>query len=327
MSAADMLEDGFPHGTREGYEKGCRGSHCPAVADGHLSCAQARTRYQSDYAYKKRVDAGMTPAQLAEVDEREAAEQRARLAAARANREAVRSAPEPEPVNEPSDDHEPVVDDGIALEKHGTTSGYHAGCRLKEMCPGVESVGRSCTDAATEYQRQYAARKRAEKEGRERAVEPVKVPVPSEAAEPKIARDESAEPPYVVALRGELAVASKRAENAVNDVAVLEGKLDDALARNRELTDRVASLELELDVAKSANRKAAAVEQETTTEVDWPAAAEKSMEALDRMASSFSLMRVGEGVIVNVDGEAPSQVHFAFGEDGALSGVSVQSGK
>lgn len=308
MSAADRLEDGFPHGTREGYDQGCRGSHCPAVDDGFLSCAQARTRYQSDYAYRKRVDAGLAPAELAEVDEREAAEQRAKLAAARANR--VASAPEPEPVEvvaaEPVD--EPVEVPAIADERHGTTSGYSAGCRLKERCPGVALVGKSCTQAVTEYQREVKRRRAAEKG----ATAPVEEPTVEKPAEP------AGDAPALLAVRDQLAKSEAR-------VAELEGVLSDREQVNAaqakliaELTDRVASLELELDVAKSAARTTAAVERR-----QWePVLIEQPSGSRFRFARDTD-----GGVVVDVEGQQPGFVRFEVDEAGTLTGVAVQSGK
>ena len=69
MSTADMLEDTFPHGTMKGYRQGCKTGHCPAP----ITCSQVRTRYASDYGFRKRVDAGWTVAELAAWDAEQAA--------------------------------------------------------------------------------------------------------------------------------------------------------------------------------------------------------------------------------------------------------------
>lgn len=330
VSAADRLEDGFPHGTREGYDQGCRGSHCPAVDDGFLSCAQARTRYQSDYAYRKRTDAGLSPAQLAEVDEREAAEQRARLAAARANR--VASAPEPEP-DAPVD--EPVEAPAIADERHGTTSGYSAGCRLKERCPGVALVGKSCTQAATEYQRDVKRRRR-EALDQARAATQVRGKTPdllADRSEPRSflplrAEDQPdagapSEPPYVVALRGDLALEKKRADEAEELVIQWADKFEDRQKRVAELTDRVAALELELDVAKAATPMKV-VGSSLEVEQVGPMRLIPSAP----VPSRFRFARDTDGgVVVDVEGQQPGFVRFEVDEAGTLTGVAVQSGK
>lgn len=336
MSAADRLEDGFPHGTREGYDQGCRGSHCPAVDDGFLSCAQARTRYQSDYAYRKRTDAGLSPAQLAEVDEREAAEQRARLAAARANR--VASAPEPELVaDEPVevDAAEAVEVPAIADERHGTTSGYSAGCRLKERCPGVALVGKSCTQAATEYQRAVKRRRR-EALDQARAATQVHEKTPALLAErseprsflPPRAEDQPeavapSEPPYVVALRGDLALEKKRADEAEELVIQWADKFEDRQKRIAELTDRVASLELELDVAKAAGPL-----KVVGSSVDVEQVGPMRLIPIAPAPSRFRFARDEHGgVVVDVEGQQPGFVRFEVDEAGTLTGVAVQSGK
>lgn len=330
MSAADRLEDGFPHGTREGYDQGCRGSRCPATEDGWLSCAQARTRYQSDYAYRKRVDAGMTPAQLAEFDEREAAEQRAQLAAARARRDGVASAPAPESV-EPREVVPAVSAEeaaaiasaersGVAYERHGTPSGYSAGCRAKEACPGIQRVGKSCTDAVVEYQRELKARRRA-------AEAPAQV---VQAAPAETVAEQVAQPSErVVELREQLAAETARADAAERDLAeaekeaaLLDQKHRDAAAQCAVLTDRVASLEMELDVAKASALKVVA----SATGVDHRAPVR--LQPLVAAPSRFRFARdeLG-GVVVDVEGSEPGFVRFEVDEAGTLTGVAVQAGK
>ena len=81
MSALDLLDDTFPHGTVEGHARGCRGAVCPGKALFGWSCAEAWVRYRGDWCYRKRVDAGMGAAEIAAV----AAEE------ARINAEAVRA--------------------------------------------------------------------------------------------------------------------------------------------------------------------------------------------------------------------------------------------
>lgn len=68
MSTMDLFEDGFPHSTREGYEAGCRGSACLGKLENGFSCSEAAVRYAGDYGYRKRVEAGMTPAEIADAD-------------------------------------------------------------------------------------------------------------------------------------------------------------------------------------------------------------------------------------------------------------------
>lgn len=66
MSSADLLEDGFPHGTRQGFEKGCRGGVCPAGVEHGLSCRRANMLAAGDYRYQKLTRAGATPAAIAD---------------------------------------------------------------------------------------------------------------------------------------------------------------------------------------------------------------------------------------------------------------------
>lgn len=57
----DILSD-IPHGTVDGYRAGCHGSAASCGAD--VSCAVAFTRYQGDWGFRKRVDAGESPASI-----------------------------------------------------------------------------------------------------------------------------------------------------------------------------------------------------------------------------------------------------------------------
>ena len=60
---ADILSDpAHPHGTPEGFAKGCRGSHCPAP----MSCRDVHSRYQGDYGFRKAYDAGTAPEKIAQ---------------------------------------------------------------------------------------------------------------------------------------------------------------------------------------------------------------------------------------------------------------------
>lgn len=351
MSAADRLEDGFPHGTREGYEQGCRGSRCPATEEGWLSCAQARTRYQSDYAYRKRVDAGLSPAQLAEVDEREAAEQRAQLAAARARREGapapVVSLPAPVPAPAPV-----AAEEVPRIRKHGTYNGYNQGCRDEDACPSKVAGGISCVDARREYKRGLreragaslgaVAKAVAEKPttptlgvSRVEAVAVEQAEISSELPAAETLREQLAEATALTeeaerdfaeavkqaaVLETDLAAQMTRADRAEKDVAVLELKLTDALARNASLTDRVATLAMELDVAKAANATAAAVERRHEEPM--------LLQPLAQAPSRFRFARDEQGgVVVDVEGSEPGFVRFEVDEAGTLTGVAVQSGK
>lgn len=65
MSSADLWEDGYPHGTVEGFLGGCRGGSCPAGVEHGLSCKRAKLLSNGDYRYKRLVSEGKTPAEIA----------------------------------------------------------------------------------------------------------------------------------------------------------------------------------------------------------------------------------------------------------------------
>lgn len=171
MSSMDLFEDGFPHSTPAGYEAGCRGSHCPGKDEHGFSCSEAHVRYAGDYGYRRRVDAGEGPAEIAQgdaeerakpvalkqklversaaLDERDAEGQRL-VAAAVAVAESERA--ERQRLVEPRE--KPPI-------KHGTPSGYQRGCRDGLTFPKGEDGKTSCLEAYRAYQRDYAARRRA----------------------------------------------------------------------------------------------------------------------------------------------------------------------
>jgi cytochrome c551/c552 len=61
LERLDAIQD---HGTKKGYEAGCRGSHCPGRDVVGMSCSQASIRYAGDMGYRRRVDAGVSAEQI-----------------------------------------------------------------------------------------------------------------------------------------------------------------------------------------------------------------------------------------------------------------------
>ena len=195
MTALDMLDDSFPHGTMNGYRQGCKTGHCTAP----ITCSTVRTRYVSDWAFRKRVDAGWTAAQIQEADaaEAEAAKVAARAerrrdrekAAAKARRRAM---PARTGRGRPWTDEDVAelrrltaacvsdVDIAAQLDRskdaihtkrndlglkrpdrektipHGTYAGYAGGCGKSPDCPSTPT----CHEAAVVYWRDAAEKKR-----------------------------------------------------------------------------------------------------------------------------------------------------------------------
>lgn len=168
MSASDILFDAsLPHGTKEGYAVGCRGSHCPGVEWFGISCERAHMRYSSDYNYRKRIDAGMPAADIAAADAIDVEEARAREAAekvvtdrhgnVRLKKPTVFFAASRSPIAEPVERRRPGRPAGHRKPLvHGTRAGYRRGCR--DDCPGGES-GMTCRQANAAEQRASWARK------------------------------------------------------------------------------------------------------------------------------------------------------------------------
>jgi hypothetical protein len=168
VSGLDLFEEGFPHSTREGYDRGCRGHACPGLLENGFSCADANVRHHGDYAYLKRVEAGLSPAEIAAADRADRAAVRTRKPT-KVTVEPVPPVPvEPKPVPQQKVEPVPAKPWRTTATKpgpkskpvpHGTQAGYQRGCR--ENCPGDPETGKTCRTAATEYQREYKARRAA----------------------------------------------------------------------------------------------------------------------------------------------------------------------
>ena len=70
----NVHDAGFPHGTVAGYRAGCTGSQCGAP----VACRDVYTRYQGDWGFKRKVDAGVPVAEIFAAEEAEREAQRAR---------------------------------------------------------------------------------------------------------------------------------------------------------------------------------------------------------------------------------------------------------
>lgn len=84
MSAFDLLDDSFPHGSVEGYRAGCRGAVCP----GAMACRDVYTRSVGDFGFAKKLAAGV-PLEVILEEERAAA--RAAIESDKAARAAERA--------------------------------------------------------------------------------------------------------------------------------------------------------------------------------------------------------------------------------------------
>lgn len=358
------------HGTKEGYDLGCRGSHCVGRDRLGQSCEAAKIRYARDMSYRRRVDAGMSAEAIAAEDALDEDHQVTKIVPQKevhpASTTSFSDSEEPlddpvddevveqlgDPGDEPDDqvddvvaDVEPEVpssslgipetDDGIAYEKHGTTAGYSAGCRRKNECPGVTRVGKSCTQAVADYQRDLNDRKKAA--------------AAALAGEPQEAVLERAQEVRVESALGELADAAGEVETlrskldkAEADLAIAETGLAAALGEREELTRTVARLTaegtdkderirdlglkvataqeqliqkgLELDVAKSAD---------VTVLLPRPVAVPAPEPRLS--GAGLDIRTEDGGVSVRLQGGEPLHLELNF-TDGALSGAAVHIG-
>lgn len=135
MSTLDLYEEGFPHGSAAGYDKGCRGIACPNHGSAEfLSCREAKTQHDSDYA------TGKLPPDT--VLERVHPEPPAKVKAKQNTERQLRSTRGPldidgsDPVAAPS---EPEVDPHDGMTEKQMRSHYAAGCR-DQRCRDASSA-------------------------------------------------------------------------------------------------------------------------------------------------------------------------------------------
>ncbi|ROS52950.1 hypothetical protein [Frigoribacterium sp. PhB24] len=216
MSGADLFEDGFPHGTPAGYERGCKGGACPAKVETGQSCRDANVRVASDYGYRRLALSGASVEVLAQpatpvvatVPEKVKPKVRrgadllmAPLGQHKPKPKPTPAAPapvvaEPEPIvePEPAPVPEPVAEADpveVAPYPHGTPQGYRRGCR--DDCPGGPD-GRSCRQAIVDYQRdRKAAREAAGKQAPVKQLGDV-APTPEPEAPAPVAEPETPGP-------------------------------------------------------------------------------------------------------------------------------------
>jgi hypothetical protein len=172
----DIYASDFPHGSAAGFNGGCTtGPMCTFYGnDEWLTCKEAREARATDFNLQKlpvrQPIARNRGGQVASATAVASTPRPATPAQKPANPVPVATAPVPPvAVSRPVETATPTAgaavstDDGIPYEKHGTTTGYSRGCRDKEGCPGIERIGKSCAQASTEYQRDWA-RRRAERD-------------------------------------------------------------------------------------------------------------------------------------------------------------------
>jgi len=173
MSSSDLFVAGFPHGTPNGYQKGCRSNGvCPAKLETGQSCKEANIRVSRDAVYRALVQSGADVSALAqpEVDAAPAKVPGARPAKHQAIPKMLQEKPAPALPDDtrlgrelaadlPELDHRPVSEQMPAVPAeperkrpgrkpkpivHGTVTGYLKGCR--DDCPADED-GRTCRRA------------------------------------------------------------------------------------------------------------------------------------------------------------------------------------
>lgn len=93
-----LLTPDFPHGTVEGFDRGCKGGACPAA----IPCRDVRRRYLSDLDFRRLVDAGVPLDEIKSIDEaaarRDVEVERQRRLAERQGRQFVEPVAEPRAV-------------------------------------------------------------------------------------------------------------------------------------------------------------------------------------------------------------------------------------
>jgi hypothetical protein len=181
---ADLFEDGYPHGTVQGYTDGCRGGACPTGIEFGLSCKRAKMLAAGDYRYSRLVAEGKTPAEIAAI-----IDDRTTPTTAAPSREETPAMTEPTPAPKPAPPKKPLTATPVAVNIDVTeisgnfepfrkptplstdkyTKGLSAAQKrarlteIRDWCrrhgfPGVPSHGRIPQDALAAYDDAYEGR-------------------------------------------------------------------------------------------------------------------------------------------------------------------------
>lgn len=355
MSTLDLMEDGFPHGTRAGYQQGCHSKGaCMGPLDGLMTCVEANMRYASDFGYRKKVDAGVTPQQIAEADK--AAKTASKVQAKPAGVGVEQSV---EPVAADLDEllvDEPEVEFIEAVSSSPSSPQHRPGPTEAQLQRMRELHGQSMSDndiAGVVGLAQSTVSRHLRKMGLSpvgRRGRPKVQEIEPPAAVAEAVQEERAdgilaeladERGKVELLRGELdgAHADVSIEKAAREglalrVADLSEQLDAAneyraaaLQEVSTLRDRVATLLLELDVAKSPDAVPVPSGVELAPVPSAPVAAVEDVAPVPVRVGAVGLdiQQVGDALSVRLHGGEPVHLNLQF-SGGALSDVGVKIG-
>lgn len=178
MSSTDTMTAEFPHGTKAGFEQGCKTNPmCSNDGITAQTCKEAAAHYRSDFQYKKLVDGGMSEH---DAFQQMYAEDSAPVVAPKPKPRA-RAKEFDEPIPEAVDTAPVAATPARKVAAHGTTSGYSAGCR--DNCPGNEN-GVTCRQAVAAYQREKKAERAESLRILRKETNPVPVEEQSQSEEP-----------------------------------------------------------------------------------------------------------------------------------------------
>jgi hypothetical protein len=185
----DLYADDFPHGSAAGFERGCKTMPvCTNFGSSELlTCREAHSARGADYTLSRQPADTILPrateppphVQAAKKNAARAAQHRGDLltpSSPAAPLEPATPAPErdiaaPEPdISAPGESRSrpagpaprrrrPAIDDPEF--PHGSVGGYRRGCTSVDDCPALTAGGLSCRQAMNEYNREYAARRKA----------------------------------------------------------------------------------------------------------------------------------------------------------------------
>lgn len=65
---ANVHSPSFPHGSPAGFDAGCRAAACSGAYLSGITCRDAKRRYVGDWTFRRRVDAGMTPRDIMQLE-------------------------------------------------------------------------------------------------------------------------------------------------------------------------------------------------------------------------------------------------------------------